>query len=111
MAAPVLGPTGLPGDKVARMTDEEAREIALTFLAASIEEIRTGEWVITDAQEHETAWSVSYQSRAFIESGRIVDALVGNGPAVVPKSGADPWLSWSGRPVEEQIAEGRPTLG
>jgi hypothetical protein len=93
------------------MTDEEAREIAFAFLADRIDEVRIGEWVITGAREHETAWSVSYQSRAFIESGRISDALVDNGPVVVPKSGADPWLAWSGRPVEEQFAEHRPTLG
>jgi hypothetical protein len=93
------------------MTGEEAREIALRFLADRIHEIRTGEWVITGAREQETAWSVSYQSRAFIESGCISDALAGNGPVVAPKSGADPWLAWSGRPVEEQFAEHRPTLG
>jgi Immunity protein 35 len=93
------------------MTDEEAREVAFAFLADRIDHIRTGEWVITGAREHETAWSVSYQSRAFTESGDIHNALAGNGPVVVPKSGADPWLAWSGRPVEEQIAEGRPTLG
>ncbi|MEU7799523.1 YrhB domain-containing protein [Micromonospora arborensis] len=93
------------------MTDEEAREIASAFLADRIDEICTGEWMITGVWEHETAWSVGYQSRAFIESGRVSDSLVGNGPVVVPKSGADPWLSWSGRPVEGQIAEGRPTLG
>jgi hypothetical protein len=92
------------------MTDEEAREIAFAFLADRIDEVRIGEWVITGAREHETAWSVSYQSRAFIESGRISDALVDNGPVVVPKSGADPWLAWSGRPAEKQIAEGRPEL-
>jgi len=93
------------------MTDEEAREVAFAFLADRTDHIRTGEWVITGAREHETAWSVSYQSRAFIESGDTHNALAGNGPVVVPKSGADPWLAWSGRPVEEQIAEGRPTLG
>jgi hypothetical protein len=92
------------------MTDEEAREIAFAFLADRIDEIHTGEWVITGAREHETAWSVSYQSRAFIESGRISDALSGNGPVVVPKSGVDPWLSLVARPVEEQIAEHRPSL-
>ncbi|MFF4875283.1 YrhB domain-containing protein [Micromonospora sp. NPDC000668] len=92
------------------MTDEEARGIAFALLADRIGEIRTGEWVITGARGHETAWSVSYQSRAFIESGRVSDALAGNGPVVVPKSGADPWLAWSGRPVEEQIAEHRLTL-
>jgi len=93
------------------MTEEQAREIASAFLADRFDEIRTGEWVVTGMQEHETAWSVTYLSRAFIESGRISDALAGNGPVVVPKSGADPWLAWSGRPVEEQIAGGRPTLG
>jgi hypothetical protein len=93
-----------------RVTDEEARELAFAFLAKQSDHLRTGEWVITGAEEHETAWSVSYQSRAFIETGDITRSLVGNGPVVVPKSGADPWLAWSGRPVEEQIAEGRPTL-
>ncbi|MFF0366955.1 YrhB domain-containing protein [Micromonospora sp. NPDC005087] len=92
------------------MTDEEASEIAFAFLADRVDEIRTGEWVIAGTREHETAWSVSYQARAFIESGRIADALAGNGPVVVPKSGVDPWLAWSGRPVEEQIAEHRLTL-
>ncbi|MEV6368794.1 YrhB domain-containing protein [Micromonospora musae] len=93
------------------MTDEEAREVAFAFLADRTDKVRAGEWVIIGAWEHETAWSVGYQSRAFIESGDIHDSLVGNGPVVVPKSGADPWLAWSGRPVEEQLAEGRPTLG
>lgn len=93
------------------MTDEEARELAFAFLADRSDQIRTGEWVIVGTREHEAAWSVGYQSRAFIESGDISRALVGNGPVVVPKSGADPWMAWSGRPVEEQIAEGRPTLG
>ncbi|MCN0155141.1 YrhB domain-containing protein [Salinispora arenicola] len=73
-----------------------------------MDKVRTGEWVITGVWEHETAWSVGYQARSFIASGRISDSLVGNGLVVVPKSGADPWLSWSGRPVEDQIAEGRP---
>ncbi|WP_328321896.1 YrhB family protein [Kribbella sp. NBC_00382] len=93
------------------VTDEEARELAFAFLADGSDHVRTGEWVIVGAEEHEIAWSVSYQSRAFIESGDISRALAGNGPVVVPKSGADPWLAWSGRPVEEQIAEGRPTHG
>jgi hypothetical protein len=94
------------------MPDEEALEVAFAFLADRSDEIRTGEWVITGAREHETAWSVSYQSRAFIDSGDIRRALAGNGPVVVlPKSGADPWQAWSGAPAEEQIAAGWPTLG
>lgn len=76
------------------MTNEDDREVALAFLADRMDEVRAGEWVITGAWEHEAAWSVGYQSRAFIESGRISDALVGNGPAVVPKSGANP--GWPG---------------
>lgn len=92
------------------MTDEEARELASAFLADRSDHFRTGEWVITAVEEHETAWSVGYQSRAFLETGDISRSLVGNGPVVVPKSGANPWLAWSGRPVEDQIADGRPTL-
>lgn len=80
-------------------------------MAEISEEFRTGEWVIVGTDEHQTAWSVGYQSRLFVETGRIVDSLVGNGPVVVPKSGDHPWTAWSARPVEEQIAHGRPTTG
>ncbi|QOC89673.1 YrhB domain-containing protein [Micromonospora craniellae] len=71
------------------------KRLARSHLPSSLTalKVRAGEWVIIGAWEHETAWSVGYQSRAFIESGDIHDSLVGNGPVVVPKSGADPWLA------------------
>jgi hypothetical protein len=91
--------------------EDQAKRVASEFLAERFEEFRSGEWVVTRADEYDAAWSVGYQVRLFTESGRIVDSLAGNGPVVVPKSGEQPWVAWSGRPVEEQIAEGRPTLG
>ena len=93
------------------MNEQQARSAAAELLAERSEEFRAGEWVIIGAEEHETAWSFRYQSRSFVETGRITDSLVGNGPVVVPKSGERPWMAWSGRPVEEQIGTGRPPTG
>jgi hypothetical protein len=84
--------------------------MASDFLAQLSEEYRSGDWVLTVAEDYDTAWAIGYQALAFVESGNIVDSLVGNGPVIVPKSGAQPWMAWSGPPVGEQIARGRPSL-
>jgi Immunity protein 35 len=86
----------------------QARQVASDFLTQRSEHFRTGDWVLTHAEEYEAAWAVGYQSRDFLESGNIEDSLAGNGPAVVPKSGAAPWAAWSGHPVADQVARGRP---
>ena len=93
------------------VTEDEVRRIASAFLSGRFEEFRFGEWMLTTVQEHEIGWSVGYQARAFMESGRVSDSLAGNGLVVVPKSGAEPWVARSGLPVEERIAQGRPTIG
>lgn len=92
------------------MDEGEARKIASEYLTERSEQFRAGAWVIYGAEDHGSAWSVGYQSRSFVETGNFMHGLVGNGPVVVPKSGARPWLAWSGAPVEEQIAAGRPTI-
>jgi hypothetical protein len=66
--------------------------------------------VISTVEEYDTAWAVSYNGRQYVESGDIRDALGGNGALVVPKSGAEPWFTWSGDTTANQVALGRPTL-
>jgi hypothetical protein len=93
--------------RVLCVDEAHARKVASDFLAQRCEEFRCGNWVLTVAEDHDTAWAVVYQAIAFVESGNVLDCLVGNGPVVVPKSGAQPWMAWSGLPVGEQIARGR----
>jgi len=97
--------------KVVRVNEAHARQIASDFLTQRFEEFRSGDWVLTVAEDYDSAWAVGYQALAFVESGNVLDSLAGNGPVVVPKSGAQPWMAWSGLPVGEQIARGRPGLG
>ena len=98
-------------NRVVSVNEAHARQIASDFLTQLCEEFRSGEWVLTVAKEYDTAWAVGYQALAFVESGNVRDSLAGNGPVVVPKSGEQPWMAWSGLPVAEQIARGRPSLG
>lgn len=69
------------------MNEAHARQIAGDFLTQRCEEFRSGQWVLTVAEDYDTAWAVGYQALAFVESGNVLDSLVGNGPVVVPKSG------------------------
>jgi hypothetical protein len=92
------------------VNETQARQIAADYLTQLSEEYRSGDWVQTDAEEYATAWVVAYQTRAFMETGRLSDRLAGNGPVVVPKSGGEPWMAWSGLPVADQLARGRPGL-
>lgn len=92
------------------MTEDEARETASTLLAERFSEFRSGEWVLTDVEEFETAWAFNYQSRAFVETRALAHALAGNGALVVPKSGAEPWFAWPGADTASQVVNGRSAL-
>lgn len=95
---------------VSRVTEEEAREMATSLLTDRYPEFRAGEWVLTGAEEYESAWAFSYNSREYVETGELRHALAGNGALVVPKSGEDPWFAWSGADTASQIAQGRSAL-
>lgn len=90
------------------MNAADAIRIASAYFAERFDEVRTCEWVLTEPREHPSAWTVGYQTRAFLETGSISHSLAGNGPLVIPKSGEPPWEAWSGEPVESQIERGGP---
>jgi len=46
-----------------------------------------------------------YNGRRYMADDDFSAAIVGNGPVVVPKSGAEPYLGGSGIPIEDQIKE------
>jgi hypothetical protein len=71
---------------------QDAFEAAQRFLDEEIRAELDVEIVISRCDELEDAWSFGYNSRAFLEAGNISFALAGNGPVIVPKSGADPYI-------------------
>jgi hypothetical protein len=92
------------------MNEEEAVHIAQSVLSDRFEAFARGDWVICNVQEYESAWAVNYDGRKYVETGEIRGALGGNGALVVPKSGAEPWFTWSGDTTANQVALGRSTL-
>ena len=50
-------------------------------------------------------WVFFYQAKAYLESGDIVDALVGNAPYIVNKYTGEVHETGTANPVEEYIAE------
>lgn len=74
------------------MVFQDAFETAQRFLDAVIRVENDTEIVISKCDELDDAWSFGYNSRAFIEAGDVSSALAGNGPVIVPKSGADPYI-------------------
>ena len=71
---------------------QDAFEVAQRVLDESIRSDHDVEIVIARCDERPDAWSFSYNSRPFLERGDIASALAGNGPVIVPKSGADPYI-------------------
>lgn len=65
------------------LTAKVAKELVERHLGAA-----NLNWVVTDAPHYEgqTCWVFSYQSKAYIESGNITDALAGNAPLLVERS-------------------------
>jgi hypothetical protein len=63
------------------------------------------EMVVTDVIEHPEAWVAYYQSRAYMESGNVGDALAGNGPFVISKTTGRFVALGTALPFEKQIDE------
>lgn len=82
---------------------QDAYEMAQTFLDAWIRPTHGSDVVIASCEEYSNAWVLGYNTRRFLVDMIITDSLVGNGPVVVPKSGADPFLGASHSPIEGQI--------
>ncbi len=74
------------------MVFQDAFEAAQKFLDDGIRVRHDTEIVISSCKEVSDCWVFYYDSRAFLEDGDILSALVGNKPVIVPKSGADPYI-------------------
>ena len=74
------------------MVLQDAYEIAQRFLDDGVRVRHDVEIVINACEERSDAWLFYYDSRLFLEQGDILSALAGNGPVVVPKSGAAAYL-------------------
>ncbi|TDC31838.1 hypothetical protein E1261_09975 [Kribbella albertanoniae] len=61
--------------------------------------------VICSCEEFPSFFVFGYNTRRFLIGMKLTDSLVGNGPVVVPKSGAPLYLGGSGSPIEEQLGE------
>jgi Immunity protein 35 len=85
------------------MTLEEARETALRYIAQhSTPEL---ELALDDGQTVDRGrdWVFFYNSRAYLESGSIGDALAGNGPLAVNKESGELRVLPADRPWEETL--------
>ncbi|WP_158564196.1 YrhB domain-containing protein [Jiangella anatolica] len=74
------------------MVLQDAFEAAQRFLDEVVRSENHAEIVIGTCSETDDGWAFGYNSRAFIEDGDISSSLAGNGPVIVPKSGAAPYM-------------------
>jgi hypothetical protein len=80
-------PTALTGSEPSQLKSgcelgAHVRQMPADFLTPGSEQFRSGNWVLTVAQDYDTAWAVGYQALAFIESGNVLNSLADNGSVV-----------------------------
>lgn len=68
------------------MIFQDAYERAQRLLDESVRPIHNVDVVISGCEVSERAFAFWYDARSYLESDAISDALVGNGPVIVPKS-------------------------
>ena len=85
------------------MVLQDAYEAAQDLLNSQIRPVHGPDVVICSCTEFPKAWVFGYNTRRFLEDMILTDSLVGNGPIVVPRSGAAPFFGVAHTPIEEQI--------
>ncbi|MFC3452900.1 YrhB domain-containing protein [Amycolatopsis speibonae] len=75
------------------MVLQDAFEAAQRFLDGRIRPRHKAEIVIARCVEGDEGWSSGCNTRALLERGEFLSSLVGNGPIIVPRSGAAPYVS------------------
>lgn len=87
---------------------DEARSTVVAMLAEM--EARAGTELMIDNRQtrsEQWCWVFFYNSRAYVEDGDEIEALAGNGPIVVEKTGQIHTLG-TALPVEDQLSLLRP---
>ena len=90
------------------LTREEARQLVYARISAegSCAE-HTVELAILDNEtiEKEYGWVFFYQTKEYLKTGNILDALVGNAPYIVNKYTGELIETGTANPIEDYIAE------
>jgi hypothetical protein len=85
------------------LSQDEAREIAETFLQTEIQPQIAEEVLITELREYPGHWVAVYNSRRFAETGQISYALAGNSPLIINKDTRSMRVGITGAPIEDQL--------
>ena len=90
------------------LTREEARELVNKHINAHNRPAdQAVELAIIDDEtiEKEYGWVFFYQTKDYLKTGSIIDALVGNAPYIVNKYTGELIETGTANPIEEYIAE------
>jgi hypothetical protein len=84
---------------------QDAYDQAQRLLDERVRTIHQVDVVISGCEDSERAWVFWYDARSYLENDAVADALAGNGPVIVPKSGEPAFIgsvfgSIEGRAVE-----------
>ncbi|MCB2411984.1 YrhB family protein [Demequina sp. TTPB684] len=71
---------------------QDAFDAAQVFLDTVIRPVHRVEIVICRCEETDEGWEFAYDSRAYLENQEFREALVGNGPVVIPRTGDAPYI-------------------
>jgi hypothetical protein len=74
------------------MVLQDAFQVAQRFLDGVIRPEHQTEIVICRCRETDEGWEFAYNSRAYLEEQEFREALAGNGPIVVPRTGEAPYI-------------------
>ena len=90
------------------LTREEARQLVYARIS---EEGPCAEQAVelaiidSETNEKECGWVFFYQTKEYLKTGNIVDALVGNAPYIVNKYTGELIETGTANPIEDYIAE------
>jgi hypothetical protein len=90
------------------LTREEARQLVYARISAESPCAEQAvELAIVDSEtiEKEYGWVFFYQTKEYLKSGNIIDALVGNAPFIVNKYTGELIETGTANPIEDYIAE------
>ena len=100
---PESGPAaGRPRARVIR-SDAQALRVAERLLDEVVRPAHDQDIVTTTVQAYPTCWVVGYNTRAFVETRSIMDALAGGGPVIVNRATGRARLGTHELPPEQQL--------
>jgi Immunity protein 35 len=85
------------------ITEDEARRIGERDLDQSVRPDAGPDIVITGVLDYPGFWVVTYNTRAFVETGSFLEALAGNSPIIIDKVTGKSRFGNTAQPIEEQL--------